>query len=109
MSSGLHNFKKRIWMIRIKLLVCPHQGDEVLGIGQVDDVVSPAGNHVNSFDFVAGNLKGYLFIGVDISLLDQRSSADDDEKLPLGIVPMLPLGDAGLGDIDRELTTIDCL
>ena len=93
-------------MIWIKLFVRPHQGDEVLGIGQVDDVVRPAGDHVNGFDFVAGNLKGYLFIGVNIALLNQSTSTDDDEELPFGIVPVLSLGDAGLADIHAELSAI---
>ena len=69
-------------MIRVKLLVCPHQGNEVLGIGKIDDVVRPAGNHVDGFDFVARNLKGNFFVGVDIAFLNQRSTADNDEKLP---------------------------
>lgn len=95
-------------MIQIELLVCPHKGDEVFGIGQIDDVVRPSGDHVNGFDFVSRNLKGYFFVCVNIALLNQRSTADNDEKLPFGIVPMLSLGDTGLGDIDRELTAVDC-
>ena len=94
-------------MIRVKLLVCPHQGDEFLGIGQIDDVVRPAGNHVDGFNFVSRNLKGYFFVGVDIALLNQRATGNNNEKLPFGIVPMLSLGDTGLGDIDRELTAVD--
>ena len=52
-SSILHSFKKRIRMVRVKLLVCPHQGNEVFGFGQIDNVVRPTGDYVNSFDFVA--------------------------------------------------------
>ena len=96
-------------MIWVKLFVRPHQCDKIFGGGQVDNTVRPAGDHVNGFDFVAGNLEGYLFVGVDIALLDQRTSADNNEKLPLGIVPVLPLGDAGLADIHAELTAVDGL
>ena len=83
-------------MIWVKLLVCPHQGYEVFGVGKIDDVVRPARDHVDGFDLVAAYLKRNLFVGVDIALLDQGASAYDDEKLPLGIMPMLTLGDAGL-------------
>ena len=57
-------------MIWVKLLICPHQGDKILRVGQVDDVVRPAGDHVNGFDFVARYLKRNLFIGMDVALLD---------------------------------------
>ena len=52
-SSILHRVIKCIRMVWVKLLVCPHKGEGVLGVGQVDDVVRPAGDHVDSFDFVA--------------------------------------------------------
>ena len=69
-------------MIWVKLLVCPHQGDKILRVRQVDDVVRPAGDHVNGFDLIARNLKRYSLVGVDIALLNQRSAGYNDEKLP---------------------------
>lgn len=81
-SSILHRVIKCIRMIRVELLVCPHQGDEVFGVGEVDDVVRPAGDHVDGFDFVAAYLKRHLLICMDIALLDQRATADNNEKLP---------------------------
>ena len=69
-------------MIRVKLLVRPHQGDKILRIGQIDDVVRPAGNHMNGFDFVARNFKRYFFVGVDIALLYQRPARNNNKKLP---------------------------
>ena len=96
-------------MSRVKLLVCPHQGNAVLGIGQVDDVMRPAGDHVDGFDFVAGNLKGYLFIGMNVAFFDQRSAGNNNEKLPFGIVPVLPLGNTGFRDIHAELSAVDGL
>ena len=56
----------------------------------------PAGDHVDGFDLIAADLKADLLVRVDITLLDQRMTANDDEELPLTIVPMLTLGDAGL-------------
>ena len=93
-------------MIRVKLFVCPHQGNEVFGVGQVDDVVRPAGDHVDGFDFFAAHLERDLLVRVDIAFLDQRSAADDDEKLPLAVVPVLTLGYSGLADVDAELTAV---
>lgn len=81
-SSILHRVIKCIRMVWVKLLVCPHKGEEVLGVGQVDDVVRPAGDHMDGFNLVAAHLKRYLFIRVDVALLNQRAAADHDEKLP---------------------------
>ena len=83
-------------MVGIEDLIRPHEGNEVLGIAEIDDIVRPAGDHVYGFDPLAADLKADLFIRVDIALLDQRAAADDDEELPLGIMPVLSLRDAGL-------------
>ena len=80
--NSLYFFKKRIRMVRVELLVRPHQGDEIFRVGKIDDVVRPAGNHVHGFDFIARNLKRYFFVGVNIALLYQRASGNNDEKLP---------------------------
>ena len=69
----------------------------------------PAGDHVNRFDLVAGNLKADPLIGMDVTLLDQCMSADNDEKLPLAVMPMLTFGDARLADVHAELTVIGSL
>lgn len=46
-----------IGTVRVKLLVCPHDCNQVLGIGQIDDVVCVAGEDMNGFDLVAADLK----------------------------------------------------
>ena len=86
-------------MVGVEQLVCPHEGDEVLGIAEIDDIVRPAGDHVDGFDLVAADLKADLLVRVDIALLDQRATADDDEEFPLRVMPVLTLGDTGIGDI----------
>ena len=90
----LHRFKERIRVVGIKQLIRPHEGDEVLGVAEIDDVVRPAGDHVDGFDLVAADLKADFFIRVDIALLDQRVTANNNEELPLAVVPVLTLGDA---------------
>lgn len=55
---------------------------------------------------VSGNLKLYRLSGVDVTLLNQTVTGNYDKELPLGIVPMLALRDARLGDINADLTAI---
>ena len=90
----------------IEDLVAGHDGYKVFRVGQVDDVVGPAGNHVDSFYLVAGDFEFNGFSGVDVALLDQGMALDDDEKLPFAVVPVLAFGDSGPGDIDGDLATI---
>lgn len=78
-----NRFKKRIRMVGVEQLVRPHEGDEVFGVAEIDDIMRPAGDHVDSFDLVARHLKTDLLIRVDIALFDQCTAADDDEEFPL--------------------------
>ena len=39
--------------LRIEDLVAVHDGDEILGVGEVDDVVGVAGEHDDGLDSVA--------------------------------------------------------
>ena len=92
----------------IERLVGPHHGDEVFGVGEVDDVVGVAGKHVDGLDAVAADLKLHHLVAADAALLDKAVAADNDEELPLGMVPVLPLGDARTGDVDTELPIVGC-
>ena len=80
---SLNRLKEGVGVVGVKLLVCPHQGNEVFRFGQIDDVVRPARNHMNRLDFFSRNLKSDLFVCVDIALLNQRSARYNNEKLPL--------------------------
>ena len=59
------------------MLVRPHEGDEVLGLAQVDDIVRPTGDHVHSLDLLTADFKADLLIRVDVALLDLRMVATD--------------------------------
>ena len=48
----LHWIKVCICSVLIKDLVAVHDGYEVLGVGEVDDVVGVAGEHDDGLDFV---------------------------------------------------------
>ena len=103
-----HRFKIGIRFIRIEDLVAVHHGHQVLGVGEVDDVVGVAGEHVDGLDVVAGDLpfQDLAFGVVEVPLLDEAVALDHDELLELGVVPVLALGDAGLGDVDGDLAGI---
>ena len=95
----------------IKDLVAIHHRDEVLRVGEVDDVVRIAREHVDAFDVVARDLEldDLAFGIVEVALLDETVAADNDEKLPLGIVPMLSLRNSRLADIDAHLTGVQSM
>ena len=61
---------------------------------------------MDSLDLVSGNLKLYRFPGVDVTFLNQAVTGNHNEKLPLGIVPVLSLGDARTTDVDAHLTAV---
>ena len=47
------------------------------------------------------------FVGAQLALLDEAVAVDDNEELPLGVVPVLALGDAGTADVDGDLAAIE--
>ena len=61
---------------------------------------------MDSLDLVSGNLKLYRFPGVDVTFLNQAVTCHHDEQFPLGIVPVLSLGDARTTDVDAHLTAV---
>ena len=58
---------------------------------------------MHRLDVLPGNPEFQHFLGSQLPLLDKALSGDHDEKFPLGVVPVLALGDAGLRDIHAEL------
>lgn len=95
-------------MGRVETLVTPHEGDEVFGFRQVDDVMRIAGNHFHNLDFIATDLNIDHLISTNLTKPDQTVAADYHELLVLGVVPVLTFGNPRFGDIDRELPAICC-
>ena len=93
-------------MVRVKDLVAGHDRYQIFRLRQVDNVVGPAGNHVDRLHLIAGNLKLHRLAGVDVPLLNQAVTGHHDEQLPLGVVPVLALGDAGAADVDGHLAAV---
>ena len=61
---------------------------------------------MDSLDLIPGNFKLHRFSGVDVPLLNQTMPCHHNEQLPLGVVPVLPLGDARAADVDAHLPTV---
>ncbi len=93
-------------MFRIKNLVAGHDRDQVFRLAQIDDIMGPAGDHVDSLDLLAADLKFHSLARADIPLLNEPMALDHNEKLPFGVMPVLTLGDARPGDIDADLAAI---
>ena len=89
--------------------VAVHDGNEVFGVTQIDDVVGVAGEHDDRLDVVTANLiVENLGIRVGfVSQLNKSVARDYREVLELAVVPVLALGDSGLGDVDAHLTTVE--
>lgn len=93
-------------MVGVEDLIAGHHRHQILCFRQIDDVVGPAGDHVDSLDFIAGNLKLHRFSSIDVPLLNQAVASDHDKQFPLGVVPVLAFGNTGLRDIDAHLSTV---
>ena len=61
---------------------------------------------MDRLNFVPGNLKLHRFSGVNVPFLNQAMTSNHNEQLPLGVVPVLPLGDSGTADVDAHLSTV---
>ena len=101
-----HWFKVRIRLGRVEDFVAVHHRHEVLGVGEIDDVVRVAGKHVDRLDVVAGDFELDDLVGAELAFLNQTMPRDHDKELPLGIMPMLPLRNPGLGDVNGDLAAV---
>ena len=92
--------------LRVEDFVAVHDTNEVFGVAQIDDVVGVARKHDDALNLIARDLiVENLGIRVGfISQLNKSVSRDYCEVLELAVVPVLALGDSGLGDIDAHLT-----
>lgn len=101
-----------VGVLGVEGLVGPHDRHEVLGVGQVGDGVRVAGDHLHGSHVRAGD--GVLVDGERVALgvlphlpqLDRRGAGDHQEPLPLAHVPVVALGDAGPGHVDRDLAAL---
>ena len=103
----LHRVEIGVGAIGVKNLVAIHHSDEVVCVGEVDDVVGIAGEHLDGLDFFAADFVVPDFVCAFLAQLDQAVAAYDDEGFPFAVVPVLALGHAGLGDVDAHLAAAE--
>ena len=65
-----------------------------------------AGKHVNGFYLRSAHLKAQHLVRADPALLNQPVPRHNHKKLPLAVMPMLPLGHARFGNIDADLPAV---
>ena len=65
-----------------------------------------AGEHQDALNPVAADLELDDLVRSFPALLDKAAAGDYYELLPLGVVPVLPLGDARPGDVDADLAAV---
>lgn len=92
-------------MLRVEDFVAVHYCDEVFGVAEVYDVMGVAREHNHALDFVSADFEFYHFVGAFFALLDESVTFDNDELLPLGVMPVLALSDARFADVDADLPT----
>ena len=68
-----------------------------------------AWEHVDGLDVVAVYFpfENFTFGVIEVALLDEAMTFDDDELLPFGMMPVLTLCDAGLTDVDADLSAVE--
>lgn len=101
-----------VGVLGVEGLVGPHDRHEVLGVGQVGDGVRVAGDHLHGAH--VGTAHDVLVDGerVAVGVLphlpqpDARGAGYHQEPLPLAHVPVVALGDAGLGHVDGDLAAL---
>ena len=105
----LNLFEEGVGLVGIENLVAVHDGNEVFGVTEVDDVMCVTWEHVDGLDVVAVDFpfENFAFGVIEVPLLNEAVAFDDNELLELRVVPVLTLGDARLRNVDAHLTCID--
>jgi len=107
-----HLFEVRVGLFRIEALIRPHDSHKVIGVGKVDDAVGVAWYHLNHPDMIAAHREFHdrivfpFLILADFAQPNEPGSADYHELLVLAVVPVVAFGDAGLGDVDADLSPV---
>ena len=68
-----------------------------------------AGEHVDGLNVVAVDFpfEDFAFGVVEVTLLNEAMTFDDNELLELCVMPVLTFGDAGLTDVDADLACVE--
>lgn len=92
-----------VGLCRVETLVTPHESNQILRIGEVDDVVRITRNHLHDPDLFATYLIidhrviVAVFVFAHLAQLDQSVSVHHHELFVLRVMPVLALGDTRFG------------
>ena len=67
----LHLLEVRVRLAGVEDLVAVHHRHQILGVGEVDNVVRVAWQHVDALDVVAAHLELDDLVGAEFALLDE--------------------------------------
>ena len=70
----LNDLEERVRTRLIENLVAGHDGDEVLRLGQIDDVMGPARHHIHRLNLIARYFEFDDFPRKQVPLLDEAMS-----------------------------------
>ena len=99
-------------MLRVERLIGPHQGHKLLRIRQIDDIVGIARDHIYHRDLFPADFIIYHRVRIaflilpDPPELDQAMAGHHHKLLILRVMPVLPLRDTGLTDVDGYLASV---
>ena len=70
-------------MLRVKLLVCPHHGDEIICVGKIDYIVRIARKHMHRLYLLSAYLKAKHLVCADLSFFDESMTGNYNKEFPL--------------------------
>lgn len=101
-----------VWILGVEGLVGPHDRHEVLGVGQVGYGVRVAGDHLHgahvgaTYHVLVHGERVAIGVLPHLPQFDVRGAGDHQEPLPLAHVPVVALGDAWFGNVNRDLAAL---
>lgn len=101
-----------VWVLGVEGLVGPHDRHEVLGVGQVGYGVRVAGDHLHgahvgaTYHVLVHGERVAIGVLPHLPQFDVRGAGDHQEPLPLAHVPVVALGDAWFGNVNRDLAAL---
>jgi len=94
-----------IRLVRVKGFTGPHDRDHI-GVAQVFDVMGIPGGDIHHLQLSAADEILEDLLGTDLAEADDAGAADHQELFVFAVVPVVALGNAGLGDVDGYLASI---
>ena len=80
---GLNCFKECIWSFGIEDLIAGHNGNKILGIREINNIMRPSRDHTHCLDLVSADLEFNGLSGINITLANKPVSGDNNKQLPL--------------------------